>query len=192
MSLRFAVIYGSVRSERQGIKGARFVARMLEGRRHQVMFIDPLEYPLPFLDKMYKEYPPGEAPEVMEELAKIYRAADAFVIVSGEYNHSLPPALSNLIDHFMNEYFWRPAGIATYSHGPFGGVRAAEHLRGVLGEVGMVTVPTIFPMSAVDSSFDEHGNAVEKAYEQRIQQFLIELEWYAEALKAQRGKGVPY
>jgi len=192
MSLNIAVVYGSVRSGRQGIKGARFIQRSCEARGHQVTLVDPLEYELPMLDRMYKQYEAGTAPETMEKLAGIFRAADAFIFCTAEYNHSIPAALKNLIDHFMNEYFWRPAGIASYSAGAFGGVRAAVHLRVVLGEVGLVTIPSMFAMSKVGQSFDEEGNALDDAYPKRIAKFLDELEWYAHALKAARKKGVPY
>jgi NAD(P)H-dependent FMN reductase len=192
MGLNAVVIYGSVRSGRQGIKAARFVRKMLEERGHSVTLVDPLESELPLLNKMYKQYPEGEAPEVLETLAEAYRAADAFVVVTGEYNHSIPPALANLLDHFMNEYFWRPAGIVCYSAGPFGGVRAGVHLRVILGEVGMVTIPSMFPVSKVQDAFDDDGNAVDEAYVRRIRKFLDELEWYANALQEAREKGVPY
>ena len=190
--MKFVVLYGSVRQNRKGIRAARFVVRKLSERGHDVTLVDPLEFRLPLLEKMYKEYDSGEAPEAMERLAELYRAADGFVVCTGEYNHSLPPALSNLIDHFMNEYFWRPAGIACYSAGPFGGVRAAVHLRALLGEVGLVTIPSIFPMSRIGTSFDDDGNALDEAYDSRIGKFLDELEWYAEALAARRERGVPY
>jgi NAD(P)H-dependent FMN reductase len=192
MSLKIAVIYGSVRSDRQGIRAARFVVRMLKERGHQTTLIDPLERKLPLLEKMYKEYPRGEAPEILEAIAEIYREADAFLFVCGEYNHGIPPAMKNLIDHYMNEYFWRPAGIVSYSAGPFGGVRAAVHLRAVLGEVGLVTIPSTFPVSIVGESFDEQGNALDAAYERRIKRFLDELEWYANTLKKGREQGTPY
>jgi NAD(P)H-dependent FMN reductase len=192
VGLRTVVVYGSVRSDRQGIKAARFVKNALEERGHEVALVDPLERRLPLLDKMYKEYAAGEAPQVLEELAALYRQADAFVFVTGEYNHGVPPALTNLIDHFMNEYFWRPAGIVSYSAGPFGGVRAAVHLRAILGEVGMVTIPSMFAVSKVQAAFDEDGGAVDDAYPRRIQRFVDELEWYANALKRARQKGVPY
>lgn len=192
MSLKIVVIYGSVRKERQGIKAARFVVNKLQEREHSVTFVDPLEYDLPLLDKMYKEYPKGQAPEALEKLAGIYREADAFVFVCGEYNQSVPPALSNLIAYFMNEYFWKPAGIVSYSAGPFGGVRAAIHLRVILGEVGLVTLPSVFPVSSVQDSFDEAGKSLEKSYDRRIQKFLQELEWYGSALGRERKNGVPY
>jgi NAD(P)H-dependent FMN reductase len=192
VGLKTVVIYGSVRDKRQGIKAARFVKKTLEDRGHEVTLVDPMERKLPLLEKMYKQYADGEAPEELEELAELYRNADAFVFVTGEYNHSVPPALTNLIDHFMNEYFWRPAGIVSYSAGPFGGVRAAVHLRVILGELGMVTIPSMFPVSNVQAAFDEDGAAFDEAYPRRIERFLDELEWYADALKGARQKGVPY
>jgi NAD(P)H-dependent FMN reductase len=191
--MKIPVIYGSVRRERKGIHGARFVVRMLEARGHEAPLIDPLEYPLPLLDLMYKEFEKDAAPEVMESLARIYQAADAFVFVTGEYNHGIPPAMKNQIDHFLETWFWRPAGIACYSAGPFGGVRAAMQMRAVLGEVGLVTVPSIFAMSRVGRSFAEDGTPTDAAWERRAAKFLDEIEWYAEALAAQREKkGVPY
>ena len=192
MALKMVVVYGSVRSNRQGIRAALFVKSALEQRGHQVTLVDPLERKLPLLDKMSKEYADGEAPQQLEVLAHVYREAVAFVFVTGEYNHSVPPALTNLIDHFMEEYFWRPAGIVSYSAGAFGGVRAAVHLRAILGEVGMVTLPSMFAISKVQDSFDQNGNAVGDAYPRRIQRFLDELEWYANALMIARQKGVPY
>ena len=192
MAFKVVVMYGSVRQNRQGIKAALFVKNMLEERGHTVTLADPAEHQLPLLDKMYKEYPAGEAPEAMEKIAEVCRQADAFVVVAGEYNHSIPPALNNMIAHFMNEYFWRPAGIVSYSAGPFGGVRAADHLRAVLSEVGMVTIPSSFPISKVQVAFDDKGNAVDENYPRRIKKFLDELEWYAAALKNARKNGVPY
>ena len=97
---------------------------------------------------MYKEYAAGEAPEALERLAGRIKAADAFIIVSGEYNHSIPPALSNLLDHFLEEYFWRPSAIVCYSAGAFGGVRAAMQLRAMLCELGTPSIPSLLPVPA--------------------------------------------
>lgn len=190
--LRLVVVYGSVRTERKGIRAARFVVRELEKRGHHADLVDPLEFDLPLLDRTYSEYDEGEAPKPLERLAELYRATDAFVFVSGEYNHGLPPALKNLIDHFLHEYFWRPAGIVTYSMGSFGGVRAAVHLRAVLGEVGLVTIPSMQPIPKVSQAFEEDGTPKDESYEKRIAKFFGELCWYARALKAARADGVPY
>lgn len=192
MTIRTAVIYGSVRTARKGIKAARFVVAKLRERGHEVTFIDAKDYDLPLLDRMYKEYDKGTAPDDMEAIARILAAADAVVLVSGEYNHGVPPALKNLIDHFQGEFFWKPAGIVTYSGGPFGGSRVGVHLRAVLGELGMVTMPSEFAVSRVGKSFDDDGNALDDAYHRRIQKFLDELDWYARALKGPRDAGTPY
>ena len=192
MSCKIAVIYGSVRSQRQGIKAARFIVNKLKERNHEVTLIDPLEYKLPLLDKRYMDYKPGTAPESIERVAQILKNSDGFVIVSAEYNHSVPPALKNILDHYYNEYLLKPAAIATYSGGPFGGVRAAVHLRAILGELRMVSIPTMFPIAMVQDAFDEKGNSIEKEYDKRVVKFLDEFEWYCNALKEGRKKGLPH
>jgi NAD(P)H-dependent FMN reductase len=192
MPLNFPVLYGSVRETRQGIKAARFVDDQLRHRGHQTTLVDPVEYRLPLLDRMYKEYPKGEAPEVLERLATLYRAADGFVVVSGEYNHGIPPALKNLLDHFLEEYFWRPSAIVCYSGGSFGGVRAAMQLRMTLAELGMPSIPSLFPVPKVQDAFEDDGRAKDPAVELRAQRFLDEFEWYARALREARAKGTPY
>ena len=102
MSLKTVVFYGSVRSARQGIKAARFIVKKCDERGHDVALIDPLEYQLPLLDKMYKEYATGAAPETLRKMADLIIPADAYIVVSGEYNHTIPPALANLLDHFRS------------------------------------------------------------------------------------------
>jgi NAD(P)H-dependent FMN reductase len=190
--MNFVIIAGSVRSQRAGIRAARFVERSLAARGHAVTLIDPLEYRLPLLDRMYKEYPDGEAPEMLERLAEIYRAADGFVAVSGEYNHSIPPALTNLLDHFLEEYFFRPSAIVCYSGGAFGGVRAAMQLRMMLGELGMPSIPSIFPVPSIRRTLGEDGEPLDEKLERRFARFASELEWYADALRDARRKGLPY
>jgi NAD(P)H-dependent FMN reductase len=192
MSLKIAVLYGSTRENRQGIKAAKFVVNELVDSGHSPTLVDVLDYDIPFLNKMHKEFTPGDAPAWMETISKIFDDADAFVIVSGEYNHSIPPALKNLMDHFQKEYQFKPSGIACYSAGPFGGVRVAMHLRAVLCELGMPSIPVIFPISAVHKAFDDDGNAADETYPKRIKRFIDELAWYGEALKKQRIGGVPY
>ena len=192
MSLHYAVLYGSVRTERKGIRAACFVVRQLERRGHATTLVDPLELRLPLLDRMYKEYPKGAAPPELERLAALYRTVDGFVIVSGEYNHGIPPALKNLLDHFLEEYFFRPAAIVCYSAGSFGGVRAAMQLRMTLAELGTVTIPSLLPIPKVQDAFDEQGEPADPAAERRAARFLDELDWFARALQAARSGGTPY
>ena len=165
--------------------------RQCQARGHDVTLVDPLVTQLPLLDKMYKEYK-GDAPPVLEQLAQLYRAADGFLIVSGEYNHGIPPALKNLLDHFLEEYFFRPSGIVSYSGGSFGGVRAAMQLRMILAELGMPSIPSTFPIPRVQDAFTDDGTPNDPAMERRVGRFLDEFCWYASALKEARAKGVPY
>lgn len=190
--MHFLLLLGSVRSERTGIRAARFVGRQLESRGHQVTLVDANEVNLPMLDRAYRDYPTGAAPEALERLAGLYRGADAFVIVTGEYNHGLPAALKNLLDHFREEYFFRPSAIVSYSSGPFGGVRAAVHLRAVLGELGMSSVPRMLPIPRIRAVLDENGEEIAAGGLKVDRRFFGELEWYAEALRAHRARaGTP-
>ncbi len=186
MRLNIVVVYGSVRSARQGIKAARFLVCQCRARGHEVVLVDPLEYPLPLLDRMYKEYRPNEAPEALQRLARIIIPADAYIIVSGEYNHTVPPALANLLDHFLEEYSWKPSAIVCYSAGPFGGVRAAMTLRAMLAEMGMSSIPSILPIPRVQDIFADDGALLDSSYAKRADRFITEVEWYATAMKNQR------
>jgi len=192
MSLTVPVILGSVRADRAGLRAARFLVAQLEARGHEAPLVDPAELKLPLLDRMYKEYPKGEAPEPMERLAALYRRSDAFVVVSAEYNHSVPPALSNTLDHFLEEYFWRPSAICCYSAGQYGGVRAAMQLRAMLAELGTPSIPSLLPIPRVQKALSEAGEPAEDWLSRAVKKFLDELTWYAEALKAKRARGTPY
>lgn len=191
MSLNTAVLYGSARRNRQGIKAARFLVRKLEARGHSVTLIDAMQCDLPFLDRMYKEFEAGQAPDNMAEVGAALDAADGFVVVSAEYNHSISASLKNLLDHFQSEYLYKPSAVVTYSAGPFGGVRALVNLRGILAELGTPSIPSAFPVSAVGRSFDDDGNALDGAYDERVVKFLDEYEWYAMALKQAREQRCP-
>ncbi len=184
--LNIAVIYGSARQARQGIKAARFIMRKLEQRTHHATLVDSQEYPLPFLDKMHKEFEEDTASPEMQSVGRILDAADGFIIVSAEYNHSIPAVLKNLLDHYQSEYLYKPSGIVTYSAGPFGGVRALVNLRAILAELGTPSIPSAFPVSHIHTAFDADGNSLDQAYDERVIKFLDEFEWYVHALKSAR------
>jgi NAD(P)H-dependent FMN reductase len=190
--LTIAVLLGSVRVDRQGIKAARLLVSALENRGHEAVLVDPKEIRLPLLDRMYKEYPKGGAPAELEQLASLYRRADGFLLVSAEYNHGVPPALKNLLDHFLEEYFWRPSAIACYSAGGFGGVRAAMQLRMILGELGMPSIPSLFSIPRIGEALADDGQPKDERTTKQMERFLDEFEWYAHALRRQRASGTPY
>lgn len=190
--LTIAVLLGSVRSDRQGIKAARLLLAALEQRGHEAVLVDPMVTRLPLLDRMYKEYPKGQAPAELEQLATLYRRADGFLLVSAEYNHGVPPALKNLLDHFLEEYFWRPSAITCYSAGGFGGVRAAMQLRMIVGELGMPSIPSLFSIPRIGEALADDGQPRDERTSQQMAGFLDEFEWYARALRQQRVGGTPY
>lgn len=192
MNFNISILYGSVREERQGIKGAKYLEKTLKKRNIEVKFIDPMEYQLPLLNKMYKEFNHGEAPVLMQELSSILSESDGFLVVTGEYNHSIPPALKNLLDHFQSEYLFKPSAIASYSAGPFGGVRAAVHVRAILGELGMPAISSMLPMPGVGNLFNDKLVPQNDIVEPSTNRFLDEFLWYVEALKKQREKGPPF
>ncbi len=192
MALKVPVLFGSVRTERQGIKAARFVANELKNYGCEPVLIDAKEYDLPMLDKMFKEFESGTAPRKLRELAELYRSADGFAIVTGEYNHGVQPGLKNLLDYFLEEYFWRPSAIISYSGGYFSGARAAIQLREIVAELGMPAIPSALPIARVGSAFDDQGEPTDPKFRARNVEFFKEFVWFMEALRAQRAKGVPY
>ena len=187
---KIAVIVGSVRSDRQGIKVANWITKKIKARGHEVSLVDPAELKLPLLDKMYKEL---ESPP--ENLKKLYTAiseADGYIPVTPEYNHSTSGAMKNTLDYLLEEYFFKPSAIVSYSAGPFGGVLAANHLRQILAEMGSPAIPTQFAISKVQDVFGVNGELIDKKYDRRSQKFFEEFEWYLSAFTEQRKKGTPY
>ena len=140
MTRHILVFYGSYRRDRHGIKLAEWLTAAIKARGDSAELIDAKTVNLPMLDRMYKEYPKGEAPEALEQLARKIREADGFVFVTGEYNWGVQPGLKNLTDHFLEEWFWRPAAIVSYSAGRLSGARAATAWHGTLSEMGMIVV----------------------------------------------------
>src|SRR3982074_3570362 len=157
MSNRILVLYGSYRSDRMGIRLAQFVIDGFRARGDEVELIDARAIDLPMLDRMYKEYPKGQAPATLETLAGKIRGAGGFVFITGEYNWGMQPGLKNLTDHFLEEWFWRPAAIASYSAGRFSGARAALAWHGTLSEMGMVVISSSIAVGPIGQTLTEDG-----------------------------------
>src|SRR6202048_1896648 len=194
MSNRILVFYGSYRSDRMGIRLAQFVVEGLRGRGDDVQLIDAKAVSLPMLDRMYKEYPKGRAPAGLEKLAGQIRDADGFVFIAGEYNRGIQPGLKNLTDHFLEESFWRPAAIASYSAGRFSGARAATAWHGTLSEMGMVVVSSTIAVGPIAQTLSVDGKPTGeagKALAQAFSRFADDLAWWIEAAKMQRARKPP-
>ena len=194
MGHRILVFYGSYRSDRMGIRLADFVVDRLRRRGEDAELIDAKAIGLPMLDRMYKEYPNGKAPEALKRLAGQIREADGFVLVTGEYNWGVQPGLKNLTDHFLEEWFWRPAAIASYSAGRFAGARAATAWHGTLSEMGMVVVSSTIAAGPIAATLSADGEPIGeggKALEHIFPRFADDLAWWMDAAKAQRQRREP-
>lgn len=191
---KILVLYGSYRRDRMGIRLADYVVRTLRERGDEPELIDAQAVGLPMLDRMYKEYDEGEAPKAMETLAGKICAADAFVFITGEYNWGPQPGLKNLTDHFLEEWFWRPAGIVSYSAGRLGGARSATVWNATLSEMGMVVISSTVAVGQIGKTLDENAQPVGdsgKALEKGFQRFADDLAWWTEATIEQKKRRDP-
>lgn len=194
MSDHILVFYGSYRTDRLGIRLANYITRSLSQRGVTAELIDAKAVDLPILDRMYKEYPKGEAPAAMEALAEKIRNAAGFIFVTGEYNWGPQPGLKNLTDHFLEEWFWRPAAVASYSSGRLAGVRSGSIWHSILSEMGMIVISSALAVGPIAQTLDaaaqplgEGGKALEHAFPL----FAEDLAWWVEAAREQRKRRAP-
>jgi NAD(P)H-dependent FMN reductase len=194
MSHKVLVFYGSYRSDRAGIRLADFLVSGVRARGDEAELIDAKAVGLPMLDRMYKEHPAGQAPPALETLAGKILAADAFIFVTGEYNWGVQPGLKNLTDHFLEEWFWRPAAIASYSFGRLAGTRSSYAWHNTLNEMGMVVISSTLTVGSILETLDKDalpqgpgGAALTHAFPR----FADDLAWWTEAAKAQRARKPP-
>ncbi|KAF6018665.1 hypothetical protein EB796_023028 [Bugula neritina] len=186
--LRACMFIGSAREKRLGDRVSKFMISQMKKTGWTVDVVDAAEADLPVLKKPIFFYDKSEeVPEVLGSILDKIKVADAFVIVTCEYNHCLPPGLLNLIDHFApSAYSKRPSGIVCYSPGMFGGIRAAMQARCLLSEINTVSIPNIFAIPKVNNCLDSDGNPTDDHMISGAQKHLVELEWYARALKVAR------
>lgn len=177
-----AVICGTARQGRESIKAAKWVAEQGRGRGDaQIIFVDPKDFSLP----------PDGAPEDGSDprFTQITAQADAFYVVTPEYNHSFPGSLKRLLDSEFDNYRHKPVATAGVSSGPWGGVRACEALLPVYHTMWMVAVKPELYFPKVHDLFDEQGSLkpeFTETYTAAVHKAYDELIWFAKALKAAR------
>ncbi|HEY9373227.1 NAD(P)H-dependent oxidoreductase [Streptomyces sp.] len=187
--LRLAVIQGSTREGRLG----PVVANWLRGHAAvrpdmTVDLIDLAETPLPTVFPQLGQPPADEADRaLLRAVSPRIGAADAFVVVTPEYNHSYPASLKNAIDWHNREWHAKPVGFVAYG-GFSAGLRAVEHLRGVFAELHAVTVREAVGLQGVWGQFDAEGKAVDPAADAAAKSMLDQLAWWGEALRDARAK----
>src|SRR6478735_12813456 len=118
------------------------------------------------------------APESLRPLAKRMFDADAFILVTPEYNGSYTPALKNLFDHFPKQSR-KPFGIVTASPGALGGMRAALQLQTLIYALFGIGSPHMLTTPLIDKKFDEQGNLTDSSFQKNIDVFVSEFLWLA-------------
>lgn len=194
------VFLGSVRESapprpsRLGERVARACMARLQALEVEADLVDPLALDFPRAFKPHFSYAKGQAPEALETLAGRIARADGYVMVSPEYNHSMSPALADLLNHFGSSlYAYKPSAIATYSAGQWGGTRAAVTMRTFLSELGCLPVSAMIHVPRAQEVFDEAGEYLDGADAGRWDGYLdrtfSQLLWWSEAARRQREAG---
>lgn len=171
-----AVIAGTTREQRVSIQAAHFVAKVGESLPNvTVIFVDPKDFTLPG---------DGNDPEGKDATyTGITAKADAFFVITPEYNHSFPGSLKRLLDSESDNYIHKPVAIAGASSGSWGGVRAVESLVPAVREMGLIVTFTSAYFPRVQDLFDEQGNPKDERTLTSVQKAYSELLWMARVLK---------
>ncbi|MGP9020962.1 NADPH-dependent FMN reductase [Streptomyces sp. BR1] len=179
--LKLAVVVGSDREGRFGpVVGDWLLARLRERDDFEVELIDLAEVALP-TSISYNPTPPVR--EVLDSVTPKLADADAFIVVTPEYNHSFPASLKNLIDWHYTQWQAKPVGFVSYG-GISGGLRAVEHLRQVFAELHAVTVRDTVSFHQAPDRFGPDGEPVEPTEaESAVKRLLDQLGWWGRTLR---------
>lgn len=177
--VRVTLVIGSNRTGRFGSVVAEWLlGRVREHDGFEVDVVDVAEADLP---TTFATTP--EATAWLAEITPKLAAAEAFIVVTPEYNHSYPAALKNLIDWHFHEWRAKPVALVSYG-GMSGGLRAAEHLRQVFAELHATTVRDTVSFHNAHASFDETGHLKDPTAPNTAAQLMLDqLSWWAEALR---------
>ncbi|MFP3921860.1 MAG: NADPH-dependent FMN reductase [Dichotomicrobium sp.] len=175
--INLALIYGSARPGRMCDRVAEWAAAEVE--RHGGFTLDRLDPADPAVSAAIH----GEDRAARKSLEDRVDAAEAFLVVVPEYNHSFPAPLKALIDAFKSEWQAKPVAFVSYG-GISGGLRAVEHLRGVFAELHAVGIRDGVSFANVRSRFGEDGRLLDpEAAQQAAAHMLAHLTWWAQTLK---------
>ncbi|POX55048.1 NADPH-dependent FMN reductase [Streptomyces sp. Ru71] len=185
--LSLAVITATVRDGRFGPTVAQWFRTQAASRPDVVTHaVDLRDFPLPLTLPEPGQQPPAQAARVRDELGAVLARADAYVVVTPEYNHSFPASLKNVLDWFLTPWAAKPVGFVSYG-GLAGGLRAVEQLRQVFAELHAVTVRESVSFHNAWERFDEHGEPVDTAASEAAAKTLLDqLVWWGRALRSAR------
>jgi NAD(P)H-dependent FMN reductase len=184
-SINVALIYGSTREGRFCDTVGRWAAS--EIGRHKNLVLDVIDPATLHLPDLHKRKETAEIAALKERIGR----ADAFIIITPEYNHSYPAALKFLIDSVNAQWQAKPVAFISYG-GVSGGLRAVEHLRGIFAELHAVTIRDSISFPNVWAQFDSEGNMRDPdRAAKNMDKLLRQLTWWAVALADAR-RAMPY
>jgi NAD(P)H-dependent FMN reductase len=185
--LNITVIIGSVRDGRFGPTVAEWFLSQVEGP-FEVDVVDLAEVRLPLNLPAYGGEPSAETAAVLEAVTPRLERADAFVVITPEYNHSFPASLKNLIDWHFTQWQAKPVALVSYG-GHSGGRHAVEHLRHVFAELHAMTLRDTISIARYYEVFGEDGQPIDPGeLNAAAKTLLTQLEWWAHALAEARDK----
>jgi NAD(P)H-dependent FMN reductase len=188
MSLNIPIICGSTRQERRSILPARYLVTKLQHEGIDTMLVDFTQLPLPLMDTpvppsdLKKQYPDAN----VQQWSSIADKADAFIIVTPEYNHGYPATLKNALDWLYTEFRYKPVGLVGVSDGLVGGARVIEQLRLLAGNYSMFDIRETVMVREVQNVFDAQANLLDQSYEKQFTGLLNKLVPVAEVMKKLR------
>lgn len=182
--MNIEIVAGSPRKDSVTYRVALFLQKFLkEKSEHNINIIDVRDWALPILQQeVFSSI--ERTPEEFKVLAKHMFEADAFIMVTPEYNGSYTPALKNLFDHFPKQSH-KSFGIVTASPGIMGGMRASQQLQLFINALFGIGSPYMLVTPQVDKKFDAEGNLIDQSFMRNIELFVIEFLWLAENLAAE-------
>lgn len=182
--MRIEVVSGSPRHNSVTQRVAMFLERFISAHsEHEVGLINMNQYQLPNVDKVWTSK--DDAPAEFRELAERMFAADAYIIVTPEYNGSYSPAMQNMFDHFPKRHH-KPFGLVTASPGALGGMRAAMQLQQFVMALFGIPSPYMLITPGVDKKFDTKGNLIDGTFQKSIDLFVKEFLWLAEKVAEEK------
>ena len=175
--MQIEIITGSPRKNSVTYRVALHLqASLREHTDHMVGIIDVREWNLPLLQNVFSSV--EETPEAYKPLANRMFSANAFILVTPEYNGSYAPALQNLLDHFPKQAR-KAFGIVTASVGAMGGMRASQQMLLLVPGLFGIASPHMLIIPHVDKKFDATGNLLDEGFKPAVDNFVRELLWLA-------------
>jgi len=176
--LNIPVLLGTNRKLRKSTAVAKWVAGEMEKRPEiRTRLFDVAEFDLPHDD--YGQEIKDQFPEWRDAIVQ----ADGIVIVTPEYNHGYPGALKAVLDLLLREYIHKAVAFVGVSAGPWGGTRVIEAMVPMCRELGLAVCFTDLNFPFVQKTFDDEGQLLDHAFDQRVKDFLDELVWMSSVLK---------